>query len=192
LEINMKKLLMVAVSAFALSFAGNVYANGIDVDADLLAGNGNDGNKSSVAGNDNDHNKVNSGNKDESEHANGNSVDDSANGAGVGNDNDYNSVTDITIDDIDVSLKFDSSKRIAKSSAEMIGFVAHNKTNNGGANVNLALGAKQAAGNSIKTGGIGQTGGFNAGINAQQAATGVNTLNQAQVQVSAQASFNGL
>jgi hypothetical protein len=31
-----------------------------------------------------------------------------------------------------------------------------------------------------------------AGINVQQAATGFNNLNQAQVQVSAQASFNGL
>jgi len=188
----MKKLLMVAVSAFALSFAGNVYANGLDVDADLLTGNGNDDNKDSVVGNDNDDNEINSDNKDESENANGNSVDDSANGAGVGNDNDGNSILDVNIDDIDVSIKIDSSKRIAKSSAEMIGFVAHNKTNNGGANVNLALGAKQSAGNSIKTGGIGQTGGFNAGINVQQAATGVNTLNQAQVQVSAQASFNGL
>jgi hypothetical protein len=188
LEINMKKLLMVAVSAFALSFAGSVYANGLDIDADLLTGNGNDENKGSVAGNDNDNNEVGSGNKDESEHANGNKVE--GNGVAGGN-NDGNVITDVSIDDIDVSLKFDSSKRIAKSSAEMIGFVAHNKTNNGGANVNLALGAKQAAGNSIKTGGIGQTGGFNAGINVQQAASGVNTLNQAQVQVSAQASFNG-
>jgi hypothetical protein len=188
LEINMKKLLMVAVSAFALSFAGSVYAHGIDVDADLLTGNGNDENKGSVVGNDNDHNKVNSGNKDKSDHANDNKVNEGNGVAGANNDG--NVITDVTIDDIDVTLKFDASKRIAKSSSEMIGFVAHNKTNNGGANVNLALGAKQAAGNSIKTGGIGQTGGFNAGINAQQAATGVNTLNQAQVQVSAQASFN--
>ena len=61
----MKKLLMVAVSAFALSFAGNVYANGLDIDADLLSGNKNDDNKGSVVGNDNDDNDVNSNNKDE-------------------------------------------------------------------------------------------------------------------------------
>jgi hypothetical protein len=188
----MKKLLMVAVSAFALSFAGNVYANGLDIDADLLSGNGNDENKGSVAGNDNDGNEINSDNKDESEHANGNSVDDNANGAGVGNDNDYNTVVDVNIDDIDVSVKIDQSKRIAKSDAHMKGIVAFNKVDNGGANVNLALGAKQSAGNSIRTGGIDQCGDFGAGINVQQAATGINTLNQAQVQVSAQASFNGL
>jgi hypothetical protein len=187
----MKKLLMVAVSAFALSFAGNVYANGLDVDADLLSGNGNDDNKGSVVGNDNDDNEVNSDNKDESENANGNSVDDKANGAGVGNDNDYNTVTDVNIDDIDVNVKIDASKRVAASDAHMKGVVAFNKVNNGGANANVGVFfAKQAAGNSIKTGGIDQTGDFGAGINVQQAATGINTLNQAQVQVSAQASFN--
>jgi len=188
----MKKLLMVAVSAFALSFAGNVYANGLDIDADLLSGNKNDENKGSVVGNDNDDNDVNSNNKDESEHANGNKVDDSANGAGVGNDNDNNSITDINIDDIDVSVKIDASKRVASSKAAMGGIVAGNKLNNGGLNVNLGLLAKQSAGNSIKTGGVGQSGNFDAGINVQQAATGFNNLNQAQVQVSAQASFNGL
>ncbi|MFM9844844.1 MAG: hypothetical protein ACKVOI_17925 [Dongiaceae bacterium] len=186
----MKKLLMVAVSAFALSFAGNVYAG--DIDADLLSGSKNDHNADSVVGNDNDGNDVNSYNTDSSDHANDNKVDDSANGAGVGNDNDGNSVLDVNIDDIDVTIKIDASKRIAKSSADMTGYVADNKTDNGGANVNLAYGAKQAAGNSIKTGGIGQSGNFDAGINVQQAASGVNTLNQAQVQVSAQASFNGL
>jgi hypothetical protein len=184
----MKKLLMVAVSAFALSFAGNVYANGLDVDADLLSGNKNDDNKGSVAGNDNDDNKVNSDNKDESEHANGNKVEE--NGV-AGNDNDNNTVTDVNIDDIDVTIKIDASKRVASSKAAMGGIVAGNKLNNGGLNVNLGLLAKQSAGNSIKTGGIGQTGGFDAGINVQQAATGFNNLNQAQVQVSAQASFNG-
>jgi hypothetical protein len=185
----MKKLLMVAVSAFALSFAGNVYANGLDVDADLLSGNKNDDNKGSVVGNDNDDNKVNSDNKDESEHANGNKVDE---GNGVaGNDNDNNYITDVNIDDIDVTIKIDASKRVASSKAVMGGVVAGNKLNNGGLNVNLGLLAKQSAGNSIKTGGIGQTGGFDAGINVQQAATGFNNLNQAQVQVSAQASFNG-
>jgi hypothetical protein len=185
----MKKLLMVAVSAFALSFAGNVYANGIDIDADLLTGNGNDGNKGSVVGNDNDHNKVNSGNEDSSKSASHNSVDDGS--AGVnGNNNDDN--LNVVVSDIDVHVKIDASKRIAKSSSELSGYICHNKVNNGGANVNLALGAKQAAGNSIRTGGVTQTGGFEAGINAQQAATGMNTLNQAQVQVSAQASFNGL
>jgi hypothetical protein len=185
----MKKLLMVAVSAFALSFAGNVYANGLDIDADLLSGNKNDDNKGSVVGNDNDDNKVNSDNKDESEHANGNKVDE---GNGVaGNDNDNNYITDVNIDDIDVTIKIDASKRVASSKAVMGGVVAGNKLNNGGLNVNLGLLAKQSAGNSIKTGGIGQTGGFDAGINVQQAATGFNNLNQAQVQVSAQASFNG-
>jgi hypothetical protein len=185
----MKKLLMVAVSAFALSFAGNVYANGIDIDADLLTGNGNDGNKGSVVGNDNDHNKVNSGNEDSSKSASHNSVDDGS--AGVnGNGNDGN--VNLVVDDIDIHVKVDASKRIAKSESYLLGVVAHNKTNNGGANVNLALGAKQAAGNSIRTGGVSQCGGFEAGINAQQAATGVNTLNQAQVQVSAQASFTGI
>jgi len=151
----MKKLLMVAVSAFALSFAGNVYANGLDIDADLLSGNKNDDNKGSVVGNN-------------------------------------NSITDINIDDIDVSVKIDASKRVASSKAAMGGIVAGNKLNNGGLNVNLGLLAKQSAGNSIKTGGIGQSGNFDAGINVQQAATGFNNLNQAQVQVSAQASFNGL
>jgi hypothetical protein len=187
----MKKLLMVAVSAFALSFAGNVYANGLDIDADLLTGNGNDHNKGSVAGNDNDGNEINSDNKDESEHANNNSVDDKANGAGVGNGNDYNSVTDIDLGDIDVTVKVDLSKRVAASDSEMKGAVAFNKINNGGANANLALGAKQAAGNSIKTGGVDQCGDFGSGISVQQAATGLNTMNQGQVQVSAQASFNG-
>jgi hypothetical protein len=187
----MKKMLLVAVSAFALSFAGNVYANGLDVDADLLSGNKNDRNKDSVAGNDNDYNDINSNNKDESEHANGNKVDDSANGAGVGNDNDGNSVLDVNIDDIDISVKIDASKRIAKSDASMKGIVAGNKINNGGLNVNLGLLAKQSAGNSIKTGGVDQTGSFDSGISVQQAATGFNNLNQAQVQVSAQASFNG-
>jgi hypothetical protein len=185
----MKKLLMVAVSAFALSFAGNVYANGIDIDADLLTGNGNDGNHGSVVGNDNDHNKVNSGNEDHSKTANHNSVDDGS--AGVnGNNNDGN--VNLVVDDIDIHVKVDQSTRVAKSSSELEGYVAFNKTNNGGANANIALGAKQAAGNSIRTGGVSQCGDFGAGINAQQAATGVNTLNQAQVQVSAQASFNGL
>jgi len=189
----MKKLLMVAVSAFALSFAGNVYASDTDIDADLLSGNGNDDNKGSVVGNDNDDNEVNSDNKDESENANHNSVDDKANGAGVGNDNDYNTVTDINIDDIDISVKIDASKRVAASDAHMKGIVAFNKVNNGGANVNVGkYFAKQNAGNSIRTGGVSQTGGFEAGIKVQQAATGINTLNQAQVQVSAQASFNGL
>jgi len=188
----MKKMLMVAVSAFALSFAGNVYATDLDIDADLLSGNKNDDNKNSVVGNDNDDNDINSNNKDESENANGNKVDDQANGAGVGNDNDNNSITDINIDDIDVTVKIDASKRIAKSDASMKGIVAGNKVNNGGLNVNLGLLAKQSAGNSIKTGGVDQTGGFDAGINVQQAATGFNNLNQAQVQVSAQASFNGL
>jgi hypothetical protein len=186
----MKKMLMVAVSAFALSFAGNVYANGLDVDADLLSGNKNDHNKGSVAGNDNDYNDVNSNNKDESETANGNKVDE---GNGVaGNGNDHNNIIDVNIDDIDVHVKIDSSKRIAKSDASMKGVVAGNKVNNGGLNVNLGLLAKQSAGNSIRTGGVTQTGGFSAGINVQQAATGFNNLNQAQVQVSAQASFNGL
>ena len=126
-----------------------MYANGLDIDADLLSGNKNDDNKGSVVGNDNDDNDVNSNNKDESEHANGNKVDDSANGAGVGNDNDGNSVTDINIDDIDVSVKIDASKRIASSKAAMGGIVAGNKLNNGGLNVNLGLLAKQSAGNSI-------------------------------------------
>ncbi|MFM9844845.1 MAG: hypothetical protein ACKVOI_17930 [Dongiaceae bacterium] len=186
----MKKLLMVAVSAFALSFAGNVYAT--DIDADLLSGNKNDHNADSVVGNDNDNNDVNSDNTDESDHANGNKVDDSANGAGVGNDNDNNSITDINIDDIDVSVKIDASTRVASSKAVMNGTVSGNKLNNGGLNVNLGLLAKQHAGNSMKTGGIGQSGNFDAGINVQQAASGFNNLNQAQVQVSAQASFNGL
>jgi len=89
-------------------------------------------------------------------------------------------------------VKIDASKRIAKSDASMKGIVAGNKINNGGLNVNLGLLAKQSAGNSIKTGGIDQAGSFEAGISVQQAATGFNNLNQAQVQVSAQASFNGL
>jgi hypothetical protein len=185
----MKKLLMVAVSAFALSYAGNVYANGIDIDADLLSGNANDDNKGSVVGNDNDDNEVNSDNKDESETANGNKVDDGSAGQ-AGNGNDHNSNTVLTVDDIDVNVKIDASKRVAASDAHMKGVVAFNKVNNGGANVNVGVFfAKQAAGNSIKTGGIDQCGDFGAGINVQQAATGLNTLNQAQVQVSAQASF---
>jgi len=185
----MKKMLMVAVSAFALSFAGNAYANGLDIDADLLSGNKNDDNAGSVVGNDNDDNDVNSNNKDESETANGNKVDDGSAGQ-AGNDNDHNSNTVVSIDDIDVTVKIDASKRIAKSDASMKGIVAGNKINNGGLNVNLGLLAKQSAGNSIKTGGIDQTGSFDAGISVQQAATGFNNLNQAQVQVSAQASFN--
>jgi hypothetical protein len=184
----MKKLLMVATSAFALSFASSVYATGLDIDADLLTGNGNDGNKGSVAGNDNDGNEVGSDNKDFSETANHNKVND-GNGV-VGNDNDGNTIVDVNIDDIDVHVKIDQSKRVAASDSHMKGIVAHNKVNNGGANVNLALGAKQAAGNSIRTGGVTQCGGFGSGISAQQAATGLNTMNQAQVQVSAQASFN--
>jgi hypothetical protein len=185
----MKKMLLVAVSAFALSFAGNVYAHGLDVDADLLSGNKNDHNKGSVVGNDNDGNKVNSNNEDSSKSASGNKVDDGS--AGVnGNNNDDN--VNIVVDDIDVHVKIDASKRIATSEAYMGGVVAGNKVNNGGLNVNLGLLAKQSAGNSIRTGGISQAGAFDAGINVQQAATGFNNLNQAQVQVSAQASFNGL
>jgi hypothetical protein len=185
----MKKMLMVAVSAFALTFAGNVYANGLDVDADLLSGNKNDHNKGSVVGNDNDDNKVNSNNEDNSKTANGNKVDDGS--AGVnGNNNDGN--VNLVVDDIDIHVKVDASKRIAKSDASMSGVVAGNKVNNGGLNVNVGFLAKQSAGNSIRTGGVTQTGGFGAGISVQQAATGFNNLNQAQVQVSAQASFNGL
>src|SRR5262245_16676510 len=117
----MKKLLMVAVSAFALSFAGNVYAEGIDIDADLLTGNGNDHNKGSVVGNDNDHNKVNSNNEDHSKTANHNTVDDGS--AGVnGNNNDGN--INVVVDDIDIHVKADLSTRVAKSSSELEGYVA--------------------------------------------------------------------
>jgi hypothetical protein len=180
----MKKLLLVAVSAFALTLTSQTYAHGLDVD--FLSnndGNGNDGNIGSVVGDDNDHNKVGSNND-------GNGNTNKSGNAVQGDNNDDNTITDLNIDDIDVHVKIDASKRIAKSDAEMNGYVTGNKVNNGGLNVNAGFIAKQSAGNSIRTGGVSQTGGFSAGINVQQAATGFNNLNQAQVQVSAQASFN--
>jgi hypothetical protein len=182
----MKKLLLVAVSAFALTLTSQTYANGLDVD--FLSnndGNGNDGNTGSVVGDDNDYNDIGSNND-------GNGNTNKSGNAVQGDDNDGNTIADINIDDIDVHVKIDASKRIAKSEAEMSGVVAGNKVNNGGLNVNVGILAKQSAGNSIRTGGVTQTGGFDAGISVQQAATGFNNLNQAQVQVSAQASFNGL
>lgn len=195
----MKKMLLVAVSAFALTFAGNVYAHGLDVDADLLTGNGNDKNDGSVTGNDNDYNDVKGNNNtgddgvagqdnDGNDIANGNSVDDGSAGQ-AGNDNDYNTNVVVDVDDIDIHVKVDASKRIAKSDAEMKGVVAGTIVNNGN------LGISYAGGNIgqvsvIKTGSVSQTGGFESGISVQQAATGINNLNQAQVQVSAQASFN--
>lgn len=181
----MKKLLLVAVSAFALTLASQSYAHGLDVD--FLSnndGNGNDGNTGSVVGDDNDHNKIGSNND-------GNGNTNKSGNAVQGDDNDNNSITDINVDDIDIHVKIDASKRIAKSEAAMSGIVAGNKVNNGGLNVNVGFLAKQSAGNSIRTGGVSQAGAFDAGINVQQAATGFNNLNQAQVQVSAQASFNG-
>jgi len=182
----MKKLLLVAVSAFALTLTSHAYATGHGLDVDFLSnndGNGNDGNVGSVVGDDNDHNKVGSNND-------GNGNTNKSGNAVQGDDNDYNTITDINVDDIDVHVKIDASKRIAKSDAEMNGYVTGNKVNNGGLNVNAGFIAKQSAGNSIRTGGVSQTGGFSAGISVQQAATGFNNLNQAQVQVSAQASFN--
>lgn len=182
----MKKLLMVAVSAFALSVASHAYATGADFDiGSNNDGNVNDDNAVSVVGSDNDGNSILSGND-------GNANKNKSGNAVQGSGNDENSIVDFNADDISIHVKVDQSVRVAKSESVLGGVVAHNKVNNGGANVNLALGAKQAAGNSIRTGGVSQCGDFGAGINAQQAATGVNTLNQAQVQVSAQASFNGL
>jgi hypothetical protein len=182
----MKKLLMIAVSAFALTVGSQAYA-GADIDiGSNNDGNVNDNNALSVVGSDNDDNDILSGNDGNANNKNksGNAV--------QGSNNDENTIIDTNVDDITVHVKVDASKRIAKSESTLSGVICHNKVNNGGANVNLALGAKQAAGNSIRTGGVSQTGGFGAGISAQQAATGMNTLNQAQVQVSAQASFNGL
>src|SRR5262245_41250278 len=182
---KMKKLLMVAVSAFALTVAGHAYAG---ADLDILSnndGNFNDHNAASVVGSDNDGNDILSGND-------GNGNKNKSGNAVQGQNNDNNTIIDANVDDIDVHVKIDASKRVAKSESYLNGVICHNKVNNGGANVNLAIGAKQSAGNSIRTGGVTQTGGFGAGISAQQAATGMNTLNQAQVQVSAQASFDGL
>ena len=195
----MKKMLLVAVSAFALSFAGNVYAHGLDINADLLTGNGNDKNDGSVTGNDNDYNDVKGNNNtgdggvagqgnDGNDIANGNSVDDGSAGQ-AGNDNDYNSNVVVDVDDIDVHVKVDTSKRIAKSDAEMKGVVAGTIVNNGNAGVSYG-GGNIGQVSVIKTGGVDQTGSFDSGISVQQAATGFNNLNQAQVQVSAQASFN--
>jgi hypothetical protein len=182
----MKKLLMIAVSAFALTVGSQAYATGADFDiGSNNDGNLNDDNVVSVVGSDNDGNDILSGND-------GNGNKNKSGNAVQGSNNDENTIIDLNVDDIDVHVKLDESKRIAKSESSLSGYICHNKVNNGGANVNLALGAKQSAGNSIRTGGVTQTGGFGAGISAQQAATGMNTLNQAQVQVSAQASFNGL
>jgi len=87
-------------------------------------------------------------------------------------------------------VKIDASKRIAKSDASMKGVVAGTIINNGNVGVSYEGGGHVGQVSVIKTGGVDQTGGFEAGINVQQAATGFNNLNQAQVQVSAQASFN--
>ena len=153
----MKKLLMVAVSAFALSFAGNVYAHGLDIDADLLSGNKNDQNDGSVTGNDNDNNDVKGNNNtgddgvagqgnDDNEIANGNKVDDGSAGQ-AGNDNDNNTNAVISVDDIDIHVKIDASKRIAKSDAHMKGVVAFTAVNNG----NGALSAGGSGGRGDRT-----------------------------------------
>src|SRR5262245_42863761 len=146
----MKNMLLVAVSAFALTFAGNVYATGLDIDADLLSGNKNDKNDGGVTGNDNDDNDVKGNNNtgddgvagqdnDHNDIANGNNVDDGSAGQ-AGNDNDGNINAVVSIDDIDIHVKIDGSKRIAKSDAEMKGAVAFTAVNNG--NGALTVGAK--------------------------------------------------
>jgi hypothetical protein len=106
----------------------------------------------------------------------------------IGQDNDYNYIntTEISVDDI----TFDASTRLATSNAVLAGAVANNGVDNS-SNAGAHCGAiAKAYGNEISIGGNGVTNNNASGISAVSVSSGANNLNQAAVQVSAQASFS--